>query len=90
MIMLLPACRTMANRKLRTWPTFNVLASAVGQTRAEHDVWVKLEPCTGRFRGPWIGTGLFGANNPGQCDVGSLLYLSQIFVTMKREILGEE
>lgn len=66
MIMRLPACWTVATRKLRAWPTFNVLASVVGQAGVEHDVWVKLELRMGRFRGPWTGMGLFGANNPGQ------------------------
>lgn len=48
----------MATKKFKAWPAFNVLASAVGQTRVENGVWVKLELCVGRFRGPWVGMGL--------------------------------
>lgn len=38
-------------RNLKAWPAFNVLASALEQTRFERDVRVKLKLCMGRFRG---------------------------------------
>jgi len=41
----------MATRKLRAWPASSVLPNAIGQTRVEDDVWVKLELCKGTFRG---------------------------------------